>query len=109
MTDLKPCPIKACPFCGGMAIRNRQTNDLRPYFVSCTRCLVRTSNKDTQEKAADVWNTRAAPSDAVREALTDWSDIHDLIFLLDANSPSVKKAKIGLQKIRAILKAQLGE
>ena len=53
--------LKICPFCGGEAKKNiakAETGELQ-YYISCTKCYVRTrSFPKNEEAAAKAWNRR---------------------------------------------------
>ena len=51
MDELKPCP-----FCGGTA-RMREI-PVHLFFAHCDCCLVETDCYDSEEEAANVWNSR---------------------------------------------------
>lgn len=63
MSEIKPIPLKRCPFCGGPArirtiVRKFTGNQ---YVVTCqqTKCFGRNYRRwDTQELAARNWNRR---------------------------------------------------
>lgn len=59
MNDVK---LKSCPFCGGSAA-HYCTDDRKPvHYVACTRCGMSGICGNSDNKAAEHWNTRAAPT-----------------------------------------------
>lgn len=56
--------LKPCPFCGGVARFGKvfvmQSEERQ--IVYCGKCWARTASCDTQEEAADFWNTRVERS-----------------------------------------------
>lgn len=60
--------LKPCPFCGGVA-RFAKTFVMQSeerQIVYCGKCWARTASCDTQEEAADFWNTRVERSENER-------------------------------------------
>lgn len=53
-TELKPCP-----FCGGKAILEKESNMYLWYFVKCKDCHGRSAKKMEKEKAIKAWERRA--------------------------------------------------
>ena len=68
MQDLKPCP-----FCGSKAMIVGGGNSSRgrlPAHVECASrlCFATTREARDAEKAAEIWNTRTEPSNALAQA-----------------------------------------
>jgi hypothetical protein len=51
--------LLACPFCGGSAVRIGGST----FWIECTRCVAKSSQCATGDKAAELWNLRAGCSD----------------------------------------------
>ena len=55
MNELKPCP-----FCGGEAYPDGQSNPNRTtsIYIECNRCGINTIGFNTEEQAIKAWNRR---------------------------------------------------
>jgi hypothetical protein len=61
--DLKPCPLKNCPLCGGLASQYDWGAD---QVVCCDDCEIAVK-EPTMDEAVNLWNTRP-PSPALKVA-----------------------------------------
>lgn len=52
--------LDACPFCGSIDL-NFSSNGHENFFVSCEQCGAEGPAAESKQRAADLWNTRAAP------------------------------------------------
>lgn len=53
MDELKPCP-----FCGGAAKIHKLSFYISAFYAQCDCCRVETDCEDSEEEAANVWNSR---------------------------------------------------
>ncbi|WP_139809981.1 hypothetical protein [Sphingomonas azotifigens] len=58
-----------CPHCGGEAETYKSSDKVHPYRTVCKGCGASTSYHGDWFQCVAFWNRRAAPYDAVREAL----------------------------------------
>lgn len=105
MTD----ELKSCPFCGSSA--GIDGDDYHGYNAECDDCGTRVTdaNFGSEEKAAEVWNRRAALSSAqapddLSIAITNLADTFER-FLGDIGHSQDSWQRDQIAKARAALKA----
>lgn len=54
-------PLKPCPFCGSENVVISGCENL--IYVKCDKCLTRTAECATEERATELWNRRASDED----------------------------------------------
>ena len=59
MDELKPCPLKPCPFCGGTNLNIRKGKYM--WWVECCNgdCGAKGGYKSYKKVAIESWNRRA--------------------------------------------------
>lgn len=76
--------LKPCPFCGGM---NLYYATGRFYGVECADCGARLGGYNTEEEAAEAWNTRAEVKESdVSTQSTDADDVSKKIREIDMSN-----------------------
>lgn len=89
-----PVHLESCPFCGGAARIERRGDFRCSTIYSCTNCGCRLETCEERDHGEE-WNRRAAPSETLREALTN------LVLAVEAGRPDVINK--GLSHARAAL------
>lgn len=62
--------LKPCPFCGGIALLEREPETLAMY-VECYECLSKTHSVSLGQKAMELWNKRVPNEFNISEDLND--------------------------------------
>ena len=50
--------LKNCPFCGDESVNIFKSDNMNIWYVSCSKCGVRTEGDTSKEMAIDAWNMR---------------------------------------------------